>query len=186
MTWSPHKNPQDTPRKVIRLAGYGWRLPSWHRRKRRWTRHRIEMAACTLACVGLLGYVAWDRYTPGSFTLASEKIQLCSQVVRGSCLADGDSGQSEHGRRWRILSIDTPEIGSPACSNEKRLALAAQARLQELMSAGYRLRPSGQDDKYGRALVGVELADGRDAARVLLAEGLAQPWPNTGNVWCGH
>jgi hypothetical protein len=26
--------------------------------------------------------------------------------------------------------------------------------------------------------------DGRDAGDVLMAEHLAQPWPNRGNVWC--
>lgn len=35
-----------------------------------------------------------------------------------------------------------------------------------------------------RALLSIGLADGRDAGRVLMEEGLAQPWPNVGNVWC--
>jgi hypothetical protein len=34
-------------------------------------------------------------------------------------------------------------------------------------------------------LVRVQLANGRDAGEVLIAEGLAQPWLNKGNRWCG-
>ena len=39
-------------------------------------------------------------------------------------------------------------------------------------------------DPHGRALVDIELPDGRDVSRILLKEGLAQPWPNRGNMWC--
>ncbi len=42
----------------------------------------------------------------------------------------------------------------------------------------------GKDDPHGRALVDIELPDGRDVSRILLKEGLAQPWPNRGNMWC--
>ena len=40
--------------------------------------------------------------------------------------------------------------------------------------------------RYGRTPVRVRLTDGRDAGAVLLAETLAQPWPNKGDVWCGR
>ncbi len=53
------------------------------------------------------------------------------------------------------------------------------------MSAEYRIDWTGTNGSYGRALVRIALADGRDAGKVLLKEGLAQPWANSGNVWCG-
>ena len=64
------------------------------------------------------------------------------------------------------------------------LAGEARRRLQQLMAGGYRIRPNGKIDPHGRALVDIELPDGRDASRILLDEGLAQRWPNRGNVWC--
>ena len=63
------------------------------------------------------------------------------------------------------------------------MASAARQRLQQLMAGGYRIRPNGKIDPHGRALVDIELADGRDVSRILLDEGLAR-WPNRGNVWC--
>ncbi|MEN3793937.1 hypothetical protein [Fulvimarina sp. MAC3] len=38
--------------------------------------------------------------------------------------------------------------------------------------------------RYGRALVSIQLSNGRDAGQTLIDEGLAQPWPNSGNPWC--
>ena len=98
---------------------------------------------------------------------------------------DGDTGW-QHGRKWRLASIDTPELASPDCDNERRLAIDARDRLQAFMSSGYRIRPIGSADRYGRTLVAIELSDGRDAGQTLLNEGLAQAWPNNGNVWCGR
>ncbi|WP_185982578.1 hypothetical protein [Aureimonas mangrovi] len=51
------------------------------------------------------------------------------------------------------------------------------------MSGGYTLS-GGDYDRYDRRLVEITVADGRDAGSVLLEEGLAQPWPNSGNPWC--
>jgi len=130
----------------------------------------------------LVGYAAWERYAPSGPT-SPGGVTFCSYDPKGNCLADGDSGQHD-GMRWRMVGYDSPEIGSAECAQEKRLAFKARARLQELMAAGYRLHTLGAHDKHGRALVTVVLPDGRDAGQVLLDEGLSQPWPNTGNVWC--
>ena len=59
----------------------------------------------------------------------------------------------------------------------------ATRRLQELMSGGYTMT-GGDFDRYDRRLVTVTLANGRDAGGMLIAEGLAQGWPNSGNPWC--
>ncbi|MEF2554439.1 thermonuclease family protein [Aurantimonas sp. A2-1-M11] len=101
---------------------------------------------------------------------------------RVTCIVDGDTGWQD-GDKWRIANIDTPEISSPVCANEKRRGYAARNRLRTLMSRGYSLTHHGKG-YYGRTLVTVTLADGRDAGDVLIAEGLSQGWPNSGNPWC--
>jgi endonuclease YncB( thermonuclease family) len=110
-------------------------------------------------------------------------ISVCGIGRRTTCIVDGDTGW-EDGRKWRLLSIDTPELSTPGCSAEYNSALLARDRLAALMSEGYRIVWSGRTDKYDRALVDVELFNGTSAAQVLLEEGLAQRWPNVGNVWC--
>jgi endonuclease YncB( thermonuclease family) len=110
-------------------------------------------------------------------------IPICGIGRRITCLVDGDTGW-EDGRKWRLRNIDTPELSNPGCSAEYGVALRARDRLAALMGEGYRVVWSGRTDRYDRALVDVELANGSRADQVLLTEGLAQPWPNTGNVWC--
>jgi micrococcal nuclease len=117
-------------------------------------------------------------------------IDLCHGGDRAArkvtCLVDGDTGW-EKGRKWRMEGIDTPETFHPACPREKQIGMAATKRLQTLMSHGYTLKDSGQKGYYHRELVKVILADSRDAGKVLIKEGLAQTWPNKGNIWCeGH
>ncbi|TFF22900.1 thermonuclease family protein [Jiella endophytica] len=113
-------------------------------------------------------------------------IGICSGPNRAArrvtCIVDGDTGWLD-GEKWRMADIDTPEISSPACSREQRVGRQARDRLRSLMSAGYSLRRQGTGH-YGRTIVSVTVADGRDAGAVLLDEGLAQRWPNSGNPWC--
>jgi micrococcal nuclease len=117
-------------------------------------------------------------------------IEMCSGGDRAArhvtCLVDGDTGW-ERGVKWRLLDIDTPETFEAECDREKIKGKEATRRLQVLMSRGYRLVDSGEKDRTSdrRALVRVILSDGQDAGKVLVNEGLAQPWPNKGNRWCG-
>lgn len=119
-------------------------------------------------------------------TSPAEAIPICKgghRAERGlTCLVDADTGYAS-GHKWRLLEIDAPEMRG-ACPAETRLARQARDRLQALMDGGYRIRHDGQYDRAGRRLVHVVLKDGRDAGDVLMSEGLAQPWPNEGNVWC--
>jgi len=86
-----------------------------------------------------------------------------------------------------MQGIGASEMNDEAeCGAERDKASAALKRLIELMADGYAVKASGRHDKYDRALVDVVLRDGRDAGRVLMADGLAQPWPNQGNPWCGR
>lgn len=140
----------------------------------------IGFAATAFALVAL---AAWHHLTAPVGEQRHGPIALCRGLPRQTCLIDGDTGR-DNGKKWRLISIDAPELAEPACDNEKRLAVAARKRLQELLAGGYRIRPSGRDDPNGRALVDILLPDGQDVGRILIEEGLAQRWPNRGNVWC--
>lgn len=121
---------------------------------------------------------------------SAETLSVCQGGDRAerhlTCIVDGDTGW-ENGVKWRYEAIDTPEMsGHAECKAESRRAVEARDRLRQLMDSGYTINWSGESGSYGRKLVTITLADGRDAGNVLMAEGLAQPWPNDGNVWCGR
>lgn len=117
-------------------------------------------------------------------------VEICSGGHRAerkvTCVVDGDTIW-QRGTKMRLLDIDAPETSGAECPREKALGEKAKLRLQELMGEGYRVSNSGQTDRTSdhRALVRVILRDGRDVGKELIREGLAQPWPNKGNVWCG-
>lgn len=100
-----------------------------------------------------------------------------------TCIVDGDTGW-EVGVKWRLLSIDTPEIGHAECDRERALGIRARDRLLELMSTGYSINWQNKKGGLGRELVTIRLTGGQSVGQVLISEGLAQPWPNEGNVWC--
>lgn len=101
-----------------------------------------------------------------------------------TCVVDGDTIW-QAGVKMRLLDIDAPEMHG-ACPAESAKARAATDRLVVLMSRGYSIADSGNKDRTSdhRSLVRILLKDGRDAGAVLISEGLAQPWPNVGNIWC--
>lgn len=137
------------------------------------------MRACVLVAAALLAIPS-----------AAQAIPICSgpdrAALKVTCIYDGDTGW-EHGRKWRLLDIDAPELGArdAGCSAETAIGKRSRDRLRALMAPGYEIVDSGRRDRSKRLLVRVRLAQGRDAGEVLIAEGLAQPWPNRGIRWCG-
>jgi endonuclease YncB( thermonuclease family) len=78
--------------------------------------------------------------------------------------------------RVRLVDIDAPEFAS-GCAEERLRAGGAQTRLAALVGPGPVVLADIRPDKYfGRVVGRVLLEDGRDASRVLLAEGLARPY----------
>ncbi|WP_051614432.1 thermonuclease family protein [Phyllobacterium sp. UNC302MFCol5.2] len=139
----------------------------------------LRMKTIALATTVLLGCL---------YGAPASAMDICSGGFRAArkvtCLVDGDTGW-ENGKKWRLLDIDTPEISKPGCADELAKGKEAMIRLQELMTHNeYGFVYDGREDRSKRLLVRVILSDGRDAGEVLLAEKLAQPWPNSGNVWC--
>jgi endonuclease YncB( thermonuclease family) len=88
---------------------------------------------------------------------------------------DGDSLRLEDGRKLRLIGIDTPELGRDSAPDRPG-AEPARARLRRLLDARagrVLLRPGIEpSDRYGRRLVHLYLPDGRNLARLMLAEGL--------------
>ena len=76
---------------------------------------------------------------------------------------DGDTFYAG-GSKYRVLGIDTPELGTPR-------AEAARARLQQLLSAGAVTVQPVATDKYGRTVARVTV-NGQDVAEVMRREGL--------------
>jgi len=150
---------------------------------------RGALAWTALAGVVVAGCLAFGKVrgfgVADLSSLHAGGIEECG-LVRRTCLVDGDTGWQD-GIKWRMLGIDAPESGDKAeCPNERLKAEESLERLMGLMEDGYSIWSSGRHDKYERLLVDVALADGRDAGQILVLEGLAQPWPNRGNVWCGR
>jgi endonuclease YncB( thermonuclease family) len=123
--------------------------------------------------------------------IPSEPIGVCHGGNRAgrhaTCIYDGDTGW-ERGIKWRLLAIDAPELSGAQCQRELSIGLRSRDRLIQLMGGGYAIHWTDKQDrkgKRGRQLVSIKLADGRDAGQILMQEGIAQPWPNVGNMWCG-
>ncbi len=137
----------------------------------------------TALALGSLLWLAMAEY--------GRAIEECSGGDRAdrkvTCVVDGDT-LWERGKKLRMLEIDAPETFGAACDRERKIGEAAKNRLIALMNRGYRIDYSGNKDWTSdkRDLVHVILSDGRDAGTVLINEGLAQRWPNKGNVWCGR
>lgn len=80
---------------------------------------------------------------------------------------DGDTLRLSDGRRVRLLSVDTPELGRPCADAARDFARAFVA------GGELRLVPEQpRHDTYGRLLADVEVG-GRSLSRALLAAGLA-------------
>jgi endonuclease YncB( thermonuclease family) len=84
----------------------------------------------------------------------------------------------------RVAGIDTPELKGK-CASEKATALAAKARLAELLSAGPVTVEQVQLDKYAGRVDAVVRVAGKLVADTLVAEGLARKYTGgTRQGWC--
>jgi endonuclease YncB( thermonuclease family) len=160
-----------------------WRYRSIFGRPERRVGIRQLATGLAIAAAVVVGAAAWGHFTAPTGEDRRGPVPLCHGLPLRNCIIDGDTGR-DAGKKWRLISIDAPELAEPACENEKRLAIASRDRLRELLAGGYRIRPNGRDDPNGRTLVDILLPDGSDVGRVLRDEGLAQRWPNRGNIWC--
>lgn len=114
---------------------------------------------------------------------------------------DGDTVRAD-GRTTRLVGFNAPETWEPRCAAEAALGARATHRMSELVAdAGAALVPvacackpgtEGTDAcNYGRACARLEVG-GRDAADIMVSEGLAAPFVCRGTgcgptprPWCG-
>ena len=82
-------------------------------------------------------------------------------------------------QRFRLVGCNTPETRGL----ERAMGEKATQVVRSLMPVGSAVHiETYKTGKYGRWLVGVELADGRDLASVLIAEGYALPYDGKGKM----
>lgn len=146
-----------------------------------------------LACLAvfsatLAGGLAWPHLRGEGGTLRPPiGADEAARPVRVTYVIDGDTFVLAGGERVRILNIDTAELPPRSqCDRETALALAAKARLAELLHGAevVVLRSGGRDrDRYGRQLRRV-VVDGQDVGDRLIREGLAQRWRGRRGDWC--
>ena len=107
---------------------------------------------------------------------AASQATRCA-VVDGDTLQCGDE-------RVRVMGLDAPEMNAQ-CPEEFRLALAATARLRDLVAGGVTLQ-STRRDRYRRLLAVVLDHTGTDVATALIREGLAREYHGRGKRggWC--
>ncbi len=92
-------------------------------------------------------------------------------------------------RAVRLMGVDTPELHSFKCEEERVGAEAAKARTIALIQGAAEVRvvvPLSKRELYGRILARV-LVDGRDVAEILIAEKLGRPYlgKDKRQGWCG-
>ena len=98
-------------------------------------------------------------------------------------VVDGDT-LDLGGERVRISNIDAPEMPPKSrCPSEAEGALAASARLEQLVRQGPLTLERTGEDRYGRTLARVYV-DGADAGEALIAAGLVRPWEGRRRSWC--
>ncbi len=117
---------------------------------------------------------------------ASPLITTLAAIGAALIVIDGDTIRSDE-ERIRLEGIDAAEIGHAKCEAERRLAVLAKHRLEQLLGAGdvdiRRNAHPKPPDRYGRTLARV-LVDGEDVACILIKEGYARPWTGRREDWC--
>ena len=110
---------------------------------------------------------------PRTFSARNDKLY----VIDGDTFGIG----SEH---IRIAGMDAPETHPPRCLQEAQLALAATAKLKELLGSGTVTMSGSGHDRYGRELRQV-FVNGADVAQTMVATGLARSYDGGKKQgWC--
>lgn len=121
--------------------------------------------------------------------VVSATFTRCGPGRGHACVIDGDTFKLGT-RKIRIVGIDTPETEA-RCPEEARLAEAATARLQELLSQGpFEMvgRIDDSRDRYGRELRSLRQSEsdsrGSSIAEIMREEGHARRYIGTKRSWC--
>lgn len=157
------------------------------RRKRSFDATLGLLVVLTIVVLGF-GLDRVARYVTGESRTTSPSVRIIvpNSAQSDITVVDGDTVRAG-GATWRLLGFNAPEGGKEArCDKERELAAAATARLQRLVASG---RPNLQrvacacapgtegTDRcdYGRLCARLTV-DGRDVARIMIDEKLAEPY----------
>jgi len=90
---------------------------------------------------------------------------------------DGDSGEID-GERFRLASVDAPEIRDAKCEAERALGEEAKRFARQFSRSGaIAVITDHGYDRYDRRVIELEI-DGRDVIDVMTDRGLLQSWPH--------
>lgn len=92
--------------------------------------------------------------------------------------------------RYRLVGFDAPEIRRARCHLERERALAAKARLAELVASAKSIRlvrTQWRLDRWGRVLARLEV-EGQDVAQIAIAEDWGHAYAGRGpkRDWCAE
>ena len=177
-----------------------WRVPTYPRRKRRWTRSSgyvgprrrgwlrfapLWGAAVLAGTAYGAGWISGPKIvSPNPSTGSGQVFGSCYTGGGRNCVVDGDTFWMD-GVKIRIADIDAPETHPPHCARERELGFAAAGRLQQLLNSGPVTLTSidRDEDRYGRKLRNVQV-NGSDVGDVLVGEGLARWYAGGRRPWC--
>jgi micrococcal nuclease len=98
-------------------------------------------------------------------------------------VSDGDTFVLD-GERIRIENIYAPELFSPKCESERRLAVSAKRELERLLAVGpIMLKRRAGKDGHGRTIAMVTV-NGKDVGEALVAAKVARFWRDSREAWC--
>ena len=106
---------------------------------------------------------------------------LALPAYAGILVTDGDTVR-DGAEKIRLLDIDTPELRGK-CDAERRLAVLAMRRLEQLLSEGTAVIERHGKGRYGRTLARITV-NGRDVGQVLVSEGYARRYDGGRKPWC--
>ena len=140
-------------------------IPSW----------MLDKSAIVFPHARLLRSVLWT-----TLILLTLSLPVQAEQARVRWVPDGDTIHLEDGRRVRLLGIDTPELGRDG-TPDQYYARESRDGLRRLIDGRrIRLETDGQgEDRFGRLLASVFLADGRMVNEVLVEQGLAFFYPHS-------
>jgi micrococcal nuclease len=109
-------------------------------------------------------------------------ILLRSDIVQPIAVIDGDTLRRD-GATYRLAGFDALEIRLAKCDAKHALGIAAKERMRELAALGM-IEELPKREKYGRTLARLWVR-GKDAAEIMIGEGLAQPYDGRKKPdWC--
>jgi endonuclease YncB( thermonuclease family) len=144
----------------------------------------VQIVAAVVLATAAAQIAGFDRYL-WHMAANATAFERPGPLIR-AWVIDGDTVDGD-GVRYRLANIDAPETGDNAkCFLEReRGEEAKRAAIKLVRSANVvAVRRTWRTDRFGRRVAFV-LVDGADLGRLLVAQGLAQPWRGKRERWCG-